>query len=147
MFNFSLNSGRVVGKKEDLKEKLKRELLLEEEITSEQLERIKRFIRLTNKGQVVFVVPREKLPLRDQILLYLLGKKLAQEAGLADKDSASIEEVGNGLGVDYFQVAARLSDLKTQHYVLAAERGEYIVILERLNEILDRLEKLIQEKV
>ncbi|MEM0336652.1 MAG: hypothetical protein QXS96_05400 [Candidatus Caldarchaeum sp.] len=134
-------------KKEDLKEKLKRELLLEEEITSEQIERVKRFIRFTNKGQIVFVAPREKLPLRDQILLYLLGKRLAREAGLGEKDSASIEEISNGLGADYFQVAARLSDLKTQHYVLSVERGEYIMVFARLNEILDRLETMIKEKV
>ncbi|BAJ51386.1 hypothetical protein CSUB_C1535 [Candidatus Caldarchaeum subterraneum] len=132
--------------KNDIKEKL-RDLVIEEEISPEHVEKIKRFIRLTKKGQIVFVTPKEKLPLRGQILLYLLGKKLAKELELVDKESASNEEISRGLDADYFQVTARLSELKSQNYVLSVERGEYIIVLARLKEILDRLESMIQEKV
>ncbi|GBC69663.1 hypothetical protein HRbin01_01365 [archaeon HR01] len=132
--------------KNDIKEKL-RDLVIEEEISPELVEKVKKFIRLTRRGQIVFVVPKEKLTIRDQILLYLLGKRLAKELEFVEKDSASIEEISSGLGADYFSVASRLSELKSQHYVLSVERGEYIMVLARLKEILDRLEDLIQEKV
>ncbi|MDW7977380.1 MAG: hypothetical protein RMH74_01090 [Candidatus Caldarchaeum sp.] len=130
----------------ELQNKLKELIIDEKELSAALVERAKRFIRLTRDGKVVFMVPKDKLPLRSQILLYLMGKRLARELGLVEKDVASIEEVSGAVGAEYFSVAARLKELKDQYMVLAVERGGYTVQLAKLQELLDSVEKSITPK-
>ncbi|MCS7137428.1 MAG: hypothetical protein NZ941_03555 [Candidatus Caldarchaeum sp.] len=130
----------------ELQNKLKELIIDEKELSAALVERAKRFIRLTRDGKVVFMVPKDKLTLRSQILLYLMGKRLARELGLVEKDVASIEEVSGAVGAEYFSVAARLKELKDQYMVLAVERGGYTVQLAKLQELLDSVEKSITPK-
>ncbi|MCS7137584.1 MAG: hypothetical protein NZ941_04350 [Candidatus Caldarchaeum sp.] len=130
----------------ELQRKLKELIIDEEELSAALVDRARRFIRLTRDGRVVFMVPKDKLPLRSQILLYLMGKRLARELGLVEKDVASIEEISGAVGAEYFSVAARLKELKDQYMVLAVERGGYTVQLAKLQELLDSVEKSITPK-
>ncbi|MCS6770004.1 MAG: hypothetical protein NZ570_06180 [Candidatus Caldarchaeum sp.] len=130
----------------ELQRKLKELIIDEEELSAALVDRARRFIRLTRDGRVVLMIPKDKLPLRSQILLYLMGKRLARELGLVEKDVASIEEISGAVGAEYFSVAARLKELKDQYMVLAVERGGYTVQLAKLQELLDSVEKSITPK-
>ncbi|MEM0440115.1 MAG: hypothetical protein QXF45_01675 [Candidatus Caldarchaeum sp.] len=125
---------------DELQKKLKELLIDEEELSTALVERAKRFIRLTKDGKVIFMIPKDKLPLRAQIMLYLAAKRFAREMGLVQSDVASIEEISGSLGADYFVVAARLKELKDSQLVLAVERGGYTVQLAKHNEVLDAVE-------
>ncbi|MDW8084260.1 MAG: hypothetical protein RMI49_03580 [Candidatus Caldarchaeum sp.] len=131
---------------EKIREKLKELLVDEQEISATLIDRVKRFVRLTKDGKVIFMTAKDKLPLRSQIMLYLAGKRFAKELGLIETDVSSIEEISASLSADYFVVAARLKELKDQQMVLAVERGGYTVQLAKLNEILDAVEKSFVNK-
>lgn len=136
----------IVYVHDDQLKKLKELLIDEEELSTALIERTKRFIRLTKDGKVIYMIPKDKLALRAQIMLYLAGKRFAREMGLVQSDVASIEEISASVGADYFVVAARLKELKDQQLVLAVERGGYTVQLAKLNEILDSVEKSLASK-
>ncbi|MEM4354022.1 MAG: hypothetical protein QW470_04645 [Candidatus Caldarchaeum sp.] len=130
----------------ELKRKLRELIVDEEELSAALVDKTKRFIRLTRDGKVVFMVQKDKLPIRSQILLYLTGKRIARELGLVKSDLASIEEISAAIGAEYFTVAARLKELKDQYLVFAVERGGYTVQLAKLQEILDSVERSMAAK-
>ncbi|MEM2114904.1 MAG: hypothetical protein QXS12_05565, partial [Candidatus Caldarchaeum sp.] len=70
----------------ELKRKLRELIVDEEELSAALVDRTKRFIRLTRDGKVVFMVQKDRLPIRSQILLYLTGKRIARELGLVESD-------------------------------------------------------------
>ncbi len=124
------------------RKKLEKLIIDEEELSEVLIDRLRRYIRLTKGGEVVFMIPKDQLPVKAQVLLYLAGKKIARELGLTETDTAGIEEIAIALASDYFTVAARLNELKNQRLVFAVERGSYTVQLSRLQEILDMVEKM-----
>ncbi|MEM4363217.1 MAG: hypothetical protein QXT90_04155 [Candidatus Caldarchaeum sp.] len=86
----------------ELKRKLRELIVDEEELSAALVDKTKRFIRLTRDRKVVFMVQKDKLPIRSQILLYLTGKRIARELGLVESDLASIEEISAAIGAEYF---------------------------------------------
>lgn len=126
---------------EDLKEKLRELIIDEKELTEALIDRIKKLIRLTKDGGVVFMIPKDELSIKSQVMLYLLGKKMARDADLVSSEVASIDEISGAIGADYFTVAARLNELKKEGLVLTVERGGYTIQPANINKILDEVEK------
>jgi len=124
------------------KKKLEKLIIDEGELSEVLIDRLRKFIRLTRNGEVVFVIPKDQLPVKAQVLLYLAGKKIARELELTKTDTAGIEEIAIALAADYFTVAGGLNELKNQRLVFAVERGSYTVQLSMLREILDIVEKM-----
>jgi hypothetical protein len=58
----------------------------------------KQFMRITRDGRVDILV-KNKVSGQDRILLYLVGKLYAKEAGLASTDSVGNKELMNELGI------------------------------------------------
>ena len=97
-------------------------------------------------GKIIFKIDRSRLSISDQILLYLLGKKLAYEAKLTGTDSCSLLELSRELGVNEKLVSARLSDLIKAGKVERLEKGIHRIHLMVINEVINRLEGALSEK-
>lgn len=132
--------------KEALAEKIRKKLLIESEITDEILDKASKLIGLTKDGKIIFKVDRGKLSMADQILLYLVAKKLAHEAELVDRDSCSTSELSRELGIPMKVVAARLSELLKKGFVERLEIGTYRVSPIAVSETINRLEGLLSEE-
>jgi len=130
--------------KEALAEKIRKKLVIESEITDEVIDKASRLIGLTKEGKIIFKIDRGRLSIADQVLLYLIAKRLAYEAELVDRDSCSLSELAQELGISVRVVAARLSELLRKNLVERLETGTYRVSPLAISETINRLEGLLQ---
>lgn len=84
---------------QSLKRKIIEEMTVQYSGTLEKnFDLAKQFIRITKDGRVDILV-KDKVSGQDRILLYLIGKLYAKEAGLASSDSVGNKELMNELGI------------------------------------------------
>ena len=113
---------------ENLKNVIKKELIMnEQEIIMEILPKVKRLIRLTNDGKVILVADKSRIPKIYQLLLYLIGKRLAKMAELVESPDASIKELSEELGFPENYTRALLSELSSKNLITRSEKGLYNV--------------------
>jgi len=83
----------------ELKRKIQEEMMVDYSNTLEKnFDLAKQFIRVTKEGKVDVVV-KEKVTGKEQILLYLIGKLYAKEAGFSVTDEVGNKELLDELGV------------------------------------------------
>lgn len=78
------------------------------------------------------------------MLLYLIAKRLAYEAELVGRDSCSLSELAQELGISVRVIAARLSELLRKNLVERLEAGTYRMSPLAISETINRLEGLLQ---
>lgn len=76
----------------------------------------KQFMRVTKDGKVD-VLSKDKLSGKEQILLYLIGKLYAREAGYALADEVGNEELMGGLGIPIGSLLPWLKDLRDKNKI------------------------------
>ena len=81
----------------------------------------KRFIRITKDGRVDILV-KDKLVVRDNIALYLIGKLYAREAGFAASDEVNNEELLNELGIPSGSLLPGLKELRDKTIIKTIKR-------------------------
>jgi hypothetical protein len=89
----------------------------------------KKFIRITKDGKVD-VLNRDRFSGKNQILLYLIGKLYAKEAGLAQEDDVGNEELEKELQMKTGSLLPWLKDLRDSNRVkqVRRERNVYHTI-------------------
>jgi len=131
-------------------EKLKKRIIEEMSVDySSALEKnfdlAKQFIRVTKEGKVE-VRMKNRLNGKEQILLYLIGKLYAKEAGLATTEDVGNKEMMDELGVPKGSLLPWLKDLRDKNQIKAVKKGQYThhIILGNLVErtLLDIEEKI-----
>lgn len=84
----------------------------------------KQFIRITKAGKVDILL-KDKLNGTEQILLYLIGKMYAKEAGLSSNDDVGNKELMNELGVPKGSLLPWLKNLRDENKIKPIKRGQY----------------------
>lgn len=105
----------------------------------------KQFIRITKDGKVDVLV-KEKLTGMETILLYLIGKQYAKEAGLAPTDDVGSEELMNELGIPQGSLGRWLKDLRDDGNIKAIRKGKYSHHTIALN-VVEKTLKSIERKI
>lgn len=105
----------------------------------------KKYIRITRDGKVD-VLNKEKLTGMDQILLYLIGKLYAKEAGFVATSDVGNEELINELGVPKGSVFPWLKWLREETKVKQLKKGRYVSHMIPEN-LVERTLKGIEEKL
>ena len=129
-----------------LKDLIREELTVDEqEIVRRILPRVKRFIGFTKEGKIIFMADASKLPRIYWILIYVLGKRLANLAELVDSPNASIKELSDALGFAENYTRAFLSELFERGLITRSDSGLYNVGLTKLEEIMRLLESKLEK--
>lgn len=84
----------------------------------------KQFVRITKDGRVD-VQFREKLTGQQRMLLYLIGKLYAKEAGLVATDDVDNKEFMNELGIPEGSLLPWLKALREKKEIKQVKRGRY----------------------
>lgn len=105
----------------------------------------KQFIRITKDGKID-VLHKEKLNGKDQILLYLIGKLYAKEAGFVATNNVGNEELVNELGVPKGSLFPWLKWLREENKIKQVKKGRY-VYHEISENLVERNLKRIKEKL
>lgn len=132
------------------KEALKKKILAEMTVDySSNLEKnfdlAKQFVQITKDGKIDVLV-REKVSGKEQILLYLLGKIYAKEAGLAPTDEVGNEELEKELQIKVGSLLPWLKDLRESNKIkqIKRERNVYHSLpVNQIEEVLKAVEKKV----
>lgn len=110
-------------KSASLKEKILNEMTVDYKNTIEKnFELAKKLLRITTEGNVV-ILDKEKFNGREQILLYLIGKFYAREAGLANTAAVTNKELMNELSMKLGSVLPWTKDLRDSGKIKQIQPG------------------------
>jgi len=84
----------------------------------------KQFIRITKDGKVD-VLHKDKLNGKEQILLYLIGKLYAKEAGFSVTDDVGNSEFLNELGIPKGSLLPWLKELRDGNKIKPIKKGKF----------------------
>ena len=84
----------------------------------------KQFIRITKNGKVDILF-KDKLSGKEKILLYLIGKLYAKEAGFAATDDVENKELMDELGIPKGSLLPWLKDLRDENKIKQVKKGRY----------------------
>lgn len=109
----------------NLKEKIIREMTVDYSNTLEKLfDLTKQFIRITRDGKVDIRV-KDKISGKEKILLYMIGKLYAKEAGLTATDDVGNKELMDELGVPEGSLLPWLKELRDKNKIKQVKKGRY----------------------
>ena len=130
----------------DLKKRIIEEMTVDYSNALEKnFELAKQFIRITKDGKVSILV-KDKLNGKEQIILYLIGKLYAKEAGFASTDYVGNEELKNELGVPEGSLLPWLKDLRDTNKIKQVKEGRYTHHNIPIN-LVERTLKSVEKKV
>lgn len=112
-------------------------------ILSESFDLAKQCVRLREDGYVDLLV-KDKLGGKDQILLYLIGKMYAKEAGLTTDENVGTTELLDQLGVPEGSLFPWLKELRDSNQIRQVKRENNVyhtVLPARVHEILTAIQK------
>lgn len=111
-------------------------------------ESAKKFIRITPEGKIDILL-KDKLTGIERILLYLIGKLYAKEAGKVTDIDVGNEEMANELGIPIGSLLPWLKNLRDLNKIKSIKRGRYThhqVQINLIEKILNDIEKKIGKK-
>jgi hypothetical protein len=105
----------------------------------------KQFIGITREGKVDILV-KEKLNGEEKILLYLIGKLYAKEAGFTATAEVGNEELLGELGIPEGSLFPWLKDLRDENKIKQVRRGRHAYHVIRIN-LVERTLKSVEGKI
>ena len=84
----------------------------------------KQFVRITKEGKLDILF-KEKLTGKEQVMLYLIGKLYAKEAGLSTTDDVGNKELMDELGIPEGSVLPWLKGLRDKKKISPIKKGRY----------------------
>lgn len=108
----------------------------------------RQFIRITKDGKVE-VLHKEKVNGIEQILLYLIGKLYAKEAGLTTTDDVSNKELMDELGIPRGSLLPWQKQLREKNKIKQIKKGKkavnHVIVTNIVERVLKDLEKKVQK--
>ena len=112
-------------KDSDLKKRIIEEMTVDYSNALEKnFDLAKQFIRITKEGKVDILF-KDKLNGMEQILLYLIGKLYAKEAGFIATDDVGNKELKDELGVPEGSLLPWLKELRDKKKIKQIKKGRY----------------------
>lgn len=111
--------------KNNLKQKIIEEMTVDYSNALEKnFDLAKQLIRITKEGKVD-ILHKDKLKGTEQILLYLIGKLYAKEAGFSVTDDAGNSELLKELGIPKGSLLPWLKELRDGNKIKPIKRGKF----------------------
>lgn len=105
----------------------------------------KQFIRITREGKVDILF-KDKLSGKDWILLYLIGKLYAKEAGFIATDDVGNKELMGELSITKGSLLPWLKDLRDKNKIKQVKKGRYTHHVIPVN-LVERTLRIVESKI
>lgn len=136
----------MVKQKYDLKKKIIEEMTVDYSGTLDKnFDLAKQFICITKDGKID-ILPKDELTGKEKILLYLIGKLYANEAGYIDTVESGNEELMNELGMPRGSLDCSLKRLQSGKGIKSAKKGRYAYHSVRVN-LVEKTLKSVERKL
>src|SRR5712664_3829022 len=134
------------GQSTELKKKILEEMTVEYSSNLEKnFDLAKQFIRITREGTIDVLV-KNKISGTEQLLLYLIGKMYAKEAGLTASDEVGNNELMEELGIPVGSLMPWLKELRDKNMIKQIKRDNKAYHTIPVNRVETTL-KTIQTKI
>jgi len=120
-------------------EVLKRILIDEEALFERLVENASQVFKLDKRGNIVWMIPQDKLTDRDKVSMALLAQQLGAELGIVDSGTISNAEIARKLGMQSMSVGARMAELRDQAVVHQEKVGHHHVIMHGVEKVLNEI--------
>ena len=101
----------------------------------------KNFINITTEG-IINIISEEKFSIEEKILLYLIGKIYAKEAGLVTTEEVGYKELMDNLGVLKGTIYPVIKRLRDKNKISQKKKGKLTYITIPLNLLGKMLSKM-----
>jgi len=136
----------MTNEKKSLKERILEEMTVDYSNALEKnFDLAKQFIRLTQDGKVDVIV-KDKVSGKEKILLYLIGKLYAKEAGFSPTDDVSNKELVGELGIPEGSLLPWLKELRDKNKIKRIKKGRTVHHSIPIN-VVERTLKSIERKL
>lgn len=135
--------------KEDLRKKIIQEMTVDySRVLENNFSLAKQFVRLTKEGDVEILV-KDKVTGQEKILLYLIGKLYAKEAGLTSSDEVGNEEFLENLGMPQGSLLPWLKGLRDENKIKQIQRNRHTfhtIPISLVGETLRQIDKKLRKE-
>jgi hypothetical protein len=136
----------IDNKEHDLKQRIIDEMTVDHRnVLEKNLELAKRLVRITRDGKVD-LLSRDDLNGKEQILLYLIGKLYAKEAGFVDTAEVGSEELKTELCFPEGSLFPWLKWLREENKIKRVKKGRYSYHIVPEN-LVEKILKTIGQKI
>lgn len=123
------------NKSDKLKQKIIAEMMADHSNTLEKnFDLAKNFIKITKEGKVD-ISSKEKLKGTEKVLLYLIGKLYAKEAGLSDFEYVDNQELLNELSIPKGSLLPWIKEIRDSNYIKDIKKGDKVYHVIQINKI------------
>jgi hypothetical protein len=137
-------------KNNNLKERIVEEMTVDyTSVLDKNFDTVKQFIRINKEGKVDILI-KDSLGGKEQILLYLIGKLYAKEAGFVVSDSVGNKELMEELGVIKGSLLPWLKELRDKKKIKLIKKGKmsyHSIPINNLEKTLKSIEKIVNKKI
>ena len=125
-----------------LKRRIMEEMIVDHQnILEKYFDLAKNFINITTEG-IINIISEEKFSIEEKILLYLIGKIYAKEAGLVTTEEVGYKELMDNLGVLKGTIYPVIKRLRDKNKISQKKQGKLTYITIPLNLIGKFLSKM-----
>ena len=136
----------MANEKESLKKRILEEMTVDYANALEKnFDLAKQFMRITQDGKVDVIV-KERISGKEKILLYLIGKLYAKEAGFSPTDDVSNKELMDELGIPEGSLLPWLKELRDKNKIKQIKKGKTVYHRIPINAV-ERTLKSIEKKL
>jgi len=132
------------NKDNKLKKRIMEEMMVDHQnILEKYFDLAKKFINITTEG-IINIISEEKFSIEEKIILYLIGKIYAKEAGLVSTEEVGYKELMDNLGVLKGTIYPVIKRLRDKNKISQKKQGKltYITIpLNLIGKILSKMKK------
>jgi len=130
------------NKDNKLKKRIMEEMMVDHQnILEKYFDLAKKFINITTEG-IINIISEEKFSIEEKILLYLIGKIYAKEAGLVSTEEVGYKELMDNLGVLKGTIYPVIKRLRDKNKISQKKQGKLTYINIPLNLIGKILSKM-----
>ena len=131
---------------DNLKKKIMEEMTVDYHSALEKnFDLAKQFIRITKDGKIEVLV-KDTLRGKDSIMLYLIGKLYAKEAGFTATDNVGNKELMDELGIPEGSLLPWLKDLRDANNIRRVKKERRVYHFISIN-LVERTLKSIEKKI
>ena len=138
----------MTEKIENLKKRIHEEMTVDYSNSLEKnFDLAKQFIRVTKEGKIDVII-KDKVTGKEQLLLYMIGKLYAKEAGFSPTDDVGNKELMDELGIPKGSLLPWLKGLRDDNKVKQVKKGKnvyHVILISVVEKVLKAVEKKMQK--
>ncbi len=138
----------MTGKNENLKKRIHEEMTVDYSNSLEKnFDLAKQFIRITKEGKIDVII-KDKVGGKEQLLLYMIGKLYAKEAGFLPTDDVGNNELMDELGIPIGSLLPWLKILRDGNKIKQIKKGKnvhHVISISIVEKTLKAVEKKIEK--